>query len=80
MSTPIHDQFTLLYEDSGKKILHEFQAVFTDEIVREFADFARGCGHHDDNVFGAMAQLAADYFECKENPSLPIPKDTDELS
>ena len=80
MSTPTHDQFTLLYEDEGKKVLYEFQAVFTGEVVREFADFVRGCGHHDDNVFGAMAQLAADYFECKENPVLPIAKDNEDLN
>jgi len=80
MTTPTHDQFTFLYEDEGKKVLHEFQAVFTDEVVREFADFVRGCGHHDDNVFGAMAQLASDYFECKENPTLPIPKANQDLN
>jgi hypothetical protein len=72
MSTPTHDQFTLLYEDEGKKVLHEFKAVFTDEVVRELADFVRGCGHHDDNVFGAMARLSSEYFECKEDPVLPF--------
>lgn len=80
MSDSTHDQFTLLYEDEGKRVFCEFQGIFTDEIVREFVHFIRGCGHHDQNIYGAMAQVSSEYFQDKENPWVPVFKDEEELS
>ena len=65
------DQFVLQHIDGDTRITVTFNAVFTDEVVRQMVDFIRGCGHHDDNIYSAMAQVAEDYFECKEK-SVPV--------
>lgn len=67
-SSAIQDLFILQHIDGSNEITMKFQEVFTDRLVRQFVDFMRGCGHHDDNIYGAMAQVAEEYFECKENP------------
>jgi hypothetical protein len=67
------DQFVLQHIDGTTRITVTFNAVFTDELVRQMVDFIRGCGHHDDNIYGAMAQVAEEYFECKEKPVPVVP-------
>ena len=80
MSNSIHNQFTLLHEDEGNDIIFRFQEVLAEGIVRQFINFMRGCGHHDDNIYGAMAQVAEEYFECKENPLAVLPLQQDDLA
>jgi hypothetical protein len=60
--------FILQQLDGDSTVTVTFTAVFTDELVRKMLEFIRGCGHHDDNIYGAMAQVAEEYFDCKENP------------
>ena len=74
------DQFVLQHIDGTTRITVTFNAVFTDELVRQMVDFIRGCGHHDDNIYGAMAEAAKDYFQCKENPVPVLPLQQDDLT
>ena len=62
MSTPTHDQFTLLYEDEHTKVLHEFKGVIADDVVQHLVDFLKGCGYMEETVFEAMNGLATSYF------------------
>jgi hypothetical protein len=75
-----HNQFVLKHIDGCSLLTVTFNAVFTDELVRQMVDFMRGCGHHDDNIYGAMAQVAEEYFECKENPVPVLPLQQDDLA
>jgi len=62
MSTPTHDQFTLLYEDENTKVLHEFKAVIADDVIQHLIDFLKGCGYMEETIFEAMNGLATSYF------------------
>lgn len=59
--TTTHNQFTFLYEDGEDRILYEFKAVTTDEIMRRFTDFLKGCGHYDTCIIGAMEEITEEY-------------------
>ena len=63
MSTPTHDQFTLLYEDEDKKVLHEFKGIVADDVIQGLIDFLKGCGYMEDSIFEAMNELSAAYFD-----------------
>ena len=63
MSTQPEDQFTLLYEDGKRKVLHEFQCIATDEIVDEFINFMRGVGHLELNIIERMHEISKQYLE-----------------
>ena len=63
MSTQPEDQFTLLYEDGKRKVLHEFQCIGTDEIVDEFINFMRGVGHLELNIIERMYEISKQYLE-----------------
>jgi hypothetical protein len=63
MSTQPEDQFTLLYEDDKRKVLHEFQAIGTDEIVDEFINFMRGVGHLELSIIERMHEISRQYLE-----------------
>lgn len=63
MSTPIHDQFTLLYEDEDKKVLHEFKGVLADDVIQSMIDFLKGCGYMEDSIFETMKELSDMYFD-----------------
>lgn len=63
MSTPTHDQFTLLYEDENTKVLHEFKALVADDVVQHLVDFLKGCGYMESNIFEAMKELSEMYFD-----------------
>jgi hypothetical protein len=59
--TTTHNQFTFLYEDGEDRILYEFKAVTTDEIMRRFTDFLKGCGHYDVCIVSAIEEIAEEY-------------------
>ena len=59
--TTTHNQFTFLYEDGEDRILYEFKAVTTDEIMRRFTEFLKGCGHYDTCIIGAMEEITEEY-------------------
>ena len=63
MSTQPEDQFTLLYEDGKRKVLHEFQCIGTDEIVDEFINFMRGVGHLELNIIERIHEISSQYLE-----------------
>lgn len=63
MSTQPEDQFTLLYEDGKRKVLHEFQGIGTDEIVDEMIQFLRGIGHLELNIIERMEEISRQYLE-----------------
>lgn len=63
MSTPTHDQFTLLYEDEHTKVLHEFKGLIAEDVVQHLVDFLKGCGYMESNVFEAMKELSEQYFD-----------------
>jgi len=63
MSTPTHDQFTLLYEDDNTKVLHEFKALVADDVVQHLVDFLKGCGYMESNIFECMKELSEMYFD-----------------
>lgn len=63
MSTPTHDQFTLLYEDEDKKVLHEFKGVVADDVIQGLIDFLKGCGYMEDSIFETMKELSDMYFD-----------------
>ncbi len=63
MSTQPEDQFTLLYEDGRRKVLHEFQCIGTDEIIDEFVNFLRGVGHLEINIIERMHEISRQYLE-----------------
>lgn len=59
--TTTHNQFTFLHEDGEDRILYEFKAVTTDEIVRRFADFLRGCGNYEACILSAMEEMVEEH-------------------
>ena len=63
MSTPTHDQFTLLYEDEDTKVLHEFKGVVADDVIQHLIDFLKGCGYMEGSIFEAMKELSDMYFD-----------------
>ena len=63
MSTPTHDQFTLLYEDEDKKVLHEFKGVVADDVIQGLIDFLKGCGYMENSIFETMKELSDMYFD-----------------
>jgi len=75
-----YNTYVLQHVDQDTCMTTTFTATFTDELVRKMVDFIRGCGHHDDNIYEAMAEAAKDYFECKENPVPALPLQQDDLT
>ena len=65
--TTTHNQFTFLYEDGEDRILYEFKAVTTDEIMRRFTEFLKGCGHYDTCIIGAMEEITEEYRTHKDS-------------
>lgn len=63
MSTPTHDQFTLLYEDEDKKVLYEFKGVLADDVIQNLIDFLKGCGYIEGSIFETMKELSDMYFD-----------------
>jgi hypothetical protein len=80
MSTQPEDQFTLLYEDGKRKVLHEFQCIGTDEIVDEMIHFLRGIGHLELNIIERMHEISRQYLELyQEGVTVELPLQQDEL-
>lgn len=81
MSTQPEDQFTLLYEDGKRKVLHEFQCIGTDEIIDEFVNFLRGVGHLEINIIERMHEISRQYLELYAGgSSIALPVQQDDLS
>ena len=81
MSTQPEDQFTLLYEDGKRKVLHEFQCIGTDEIIDEFVNFLRGVGHLEINIIERMHEISRQYLELYgKDSSVVLPVQQDDLS
>ena len=59
--TTTHNQFTFLHEDGEDRILYEFKAVTTDEIVRRFTDFLKGCGHYEACIVSTMEEMVEEH-------------------
>ena len=66
MPTPIHDQFTLLYEDEDIKVLHEFKCVVADDVVQHLVDFLKGCGYMESSIYEVMKELSQMYFDARD--------------
>lgn len=80
MSTQPEDQFTLLYEDGKRKVLHEFQGIATDAIVDEFINFLRGVGHLELNIIERMNEVSRQYLELYQGePAIQLQLQQDEL-
>lgn len=80
MSTQPEDQFTLLYEDGKRKVLHEFQCIGTDDIVDEMIQFLRGIGHLEVNIIERLHEISRQYLELYEATSIiKLPIQQDEL-
>jgi len=75
-----YNAYILQHVDQDISVTVTFTATFTDELIRKMVDFIRGCGHHDDNIYGAMAEAAEEYFECKENSVSVLPLQQNDLS
>lgn len=81
MSTQPEDQFTLLYEDGKRKVLHEFQGIATDEIVDELIHFLRGIGHLELNIIERMHEMSRQYLELYNiQSSVELPLQQDDLA
>jgi len=80
MSTETEDQFTLLYEDGKRKVLHEFQGISTDDILDEIISFMRGVGHIEINILQRMNEISRQYLELYQaSSSVELPLQQDEL-
>jgi hypothetical protein len=80
MSTQPEDQFTLLYEDGKRKVLHEFQCITTDEIIDEFINFMRGVGHLELNIIERMHEISKQYLELYQGGlTVELPLQQEEL-
>jgi hypothetical protein len=80
MSTQPEDQFTLLYEDGKRKVLHEFQCIATDEIIDEFINFMRGVGHLELNIIERMHEISKQYLELYQGGlTVELPLQQEEL-
>jgi peptide deformylase len=66
MSTPTHDQFTLLYEDENTKVLHEFKGVIADDVIQHLIDFLKGCGYIEQSIYEVMRDCSQMYFDARE--------------
>ena len=66
MSTPTHDQFTLLYEDENTKVLHEFKGVIADDVIQHLIDFLKGCGYMEQSIYEVMREYSQMYFDTRE--------------
>jgi hypothetical protein len=75
-----HNTYILQHVDQDINLTNAFTATFTDELIRKMVDFIRGCGHHDDNIYSAMAEVAEEYFECKEKPFPVLPLQQNDLA
>jgi len=81
MSTQPEDQFTLLYEDGKRKVLHELQSIATDEIVDEMIHFLWGIGHLELNIIERMHEMSRQYLELyREGVTVELPLQQDELN
>jgi len=81
MSTQAEDQFTLLFEDGKRKVLHQFQAIGTDEIVDEMIQFLRGIGHLELNIIERMNEISKQYLELyNSNKEVFLELQQDELN
>ena len=81
MSTQPEDQFTLLYEDGKRKVLHEFQCIGTDEVIDEVINFLRGIGHLEINIIERMHEISRQYLELYgKGSSVVLPVQQDDLS
>ena len=69
MSTPTHDQFTLLYEDENTKVLHEFKGVIADDVIQHLVDFLKGCGYMEQSIYEVMREYSQMYFDTREMQS-----------
>ena len=72
MSSSMHSQFTLLHEDEGNDIIFRFQEVLAEGIVRQFVNFMRACGYHEESIHSVMSQVAEEYYDCKEKQRLGL--------
>jgi len=80
MSTQPEDQFTFLYEDGKRKVLHEFQSIATDDILDEMIHFLRGIGHLELNIIERMHELSRQYLELYQGgTSVELPIQQDDL-
>ena len=76
MTTQPEDQFTFLYEDGKRKVLHEFQCIGTDDIVDEMINFLRGVGHLELNIIERLHEVSRQYLELyQDDQSLKTTKD-----
>jgi hypothetical protein len=81
MSTQPEDQFTLLYEDGKRKVLHEFQCITTDDIIDEMIQFLRGVGHLEINIIERMNEISKQYLELyHSNKEMFLELQQDELN
>lgn len=76
MTTQTHDQFTLLYEDENRKVLHEFKALMAQDVIQHFIDFIKGCGYVESSIYETMQEMTEMYFESEETIALPLQQDT----
>jgi hypothetical protein len=76
MTTQIHNQFTLLHEDDGKKILHEFQAICLDDVIQSLISFLMGCGYSESSIHETMQEITEMYVEAEQGITLPLQQDT----
>ena len=80
MSTQTEDQFTLLYEDGKRKVLHEFQGISTDEILDEIIHFMRGIGYLELSILERMHEISSQYLELyKSGLTVELPLQQDEI-
>ena len=80
MQTQPEDQFTLLYEDGKRKVLHEFHGIATDAILDEMIHFLRGIGHLELNIIERMHELSRQYLELyQEETAVELPIQQDDL-
>ena len=80
MSTQPEDQFTLLYEDGKRKVLHEFQCIATDDIVDEMINFLRGTGHLELNIIERMYEMSRQYLALYQGePAVRLQLQQDDL-
>jgi hypothetical protein len=76
MTTQTHDQFTFLYEDENRKVLHEFKALMAQDVIQHFIDFIKGCGYVESSIYETMQEMTEMYFESEETIDLPLQQDT----
>jgi len=80
MSNSIHNQFTLLHEDEGNDIIFRFQEVLAEGIVRQFINFMRACGYHEESIHSVMGEIVDEYYHCKEKQRLGLIETEEEVA